>query len=103
MRAQFEHALALLIGKPASVFSLPNQPLKTRPPTIPSGMPSEVLERRPDIAAAERRVAEANAQIGVAKAAYYPTVTLSASAGFESSSITSLLNWSSRVWSAGAG
>jgi NodT family efflux transporter outer membrane factor (OMF) lipoprotein len=103
MRAQFEHALALLIGKPASVFSLPNQPLKTRPPTIPSGIPSEVLERRPDIAAAERRVAEANAQIGVAKAAYYPTVTLSASAGFESSSITSLLNWSSRVWSAGAG
>jgi NodT family efflux transporter outer membrane factor (OMF) lipoprotein len=103
LRAQLEHAIALLIGQPPAAFSLPAEPLTNRPPATPFGVPSQLLQRRPDIAAAERRVAEANAQIGVAKAAYYPTVTLSASGGFESSVIPSLLNWSSRVWSVGAG
>ena len=103
LRAQLEHAIALLIGKPASTFSIPVEPLSTSPPAAPVGVPSELLERRPDIAAAERRVAEANARIGVAKAAYYPNVTLSASGAFESASISSLLNWSSRAWSVGAG
>jgi len=103
LRAQLEHAIALLMGKPAAAFSLPAEPLRASPPPTPVGVPSQLLERRPDIAAAERRVAEANAQIGVAKAAYYPAVTLSASGGFESASLSSLLNWSSRVWSLGAG
>ncbi|MGD0259310.1 MAG: efflux transporter outer membrane subunit [Verrucomicrobiota bacterium] len=103
LRAQLEHAIALLIGKPASAFSIPVEQVSASPPATPFGVPSQLLERRPDIAAAERRVAEANAQIGVAKAAYYPTVTLSASGGFESTAIPSLLNWSSRVWSVGAG
>jgi outer membrane protein TolC len=92
-----------LIGKPPAAFSLPVEPLNARPPPTPFGVPSQLLERRPDIAAAERRVAEANAQIGVVKAAYYPTVTLSAAGGFQSASISSLLNWSSRFWSVGAG
>ncbi len=103
LRAQLEHAIALLIGKPPVAFSIPVEPLNVSPPVAPVGVPSELLERRPDIAAAERRVAAANAQIGIAKAAYYPAITLSASGGFESSSISSLLNWSSRVWSVGAG
>jgi NodT family efflux transporter outer membrane factor (OMF) lipoprotein len=103
LRAQLEHAIALLIGKPPAAFSIPVAPLNASPPETPVGVPSRLLERRPDIAAAERRVAAANAQIGVAKAAYYPTVTLSASGGFQSSSISSLLNWSSHVWSLGAG
>jgi NodT family efflux transporter outer membrane factor (OMF) lipoprotein len=103
LRAQLEHAIALLIGKPPAAFSIPVEPLTASPPATPFGVPSQLLERRPDIAAAERRVAEANAQIGVAKAAYYPTITLSASGGFESAAISSLLNWSSRVWSVGAG
>ena len=103
LRAQLEHAIALLIGKPPAAFSIPVEPLSASPPATPFGVPSRLLERRPDIAAAERRVAEANARIGVAKAAYYPNVTLSASGGFQSASISSLLNWSSRVWSVGAG
>jgi NodT family efflux transporter outer membrane factor (OMF) lipoprotein len=100
-RAQFEHAIATLIGKPASDFSLPVKPLDHVPPAIPIGMPSQLLERRPDIAASERGMAAANAQIGVAVAAYYPNLTLSASGGFESSSLTNLLSYSSRFWSVG--
>jgi NodT family efflux transporter outer membrane factor (OMF) lipoprotein len=100
-RAQFEHAIALLIGTPASSFSLPVKPLDHAPPAIPIGVPSQLLERRPDIAASERSMAAANAQIGVAVAAYYPNLTLSASGGFESSTITNLLSYSSRFWSVG--
>ena len=100
-RAQFEHAVAILIGKPPAEFSLPPLPLTAPPPHIPVGVPSILLERRPDIAAAERLVASANAQIGVAKSAYYPTISLGASGGFESNSITTLLNGPSGLWSFG--
>ena len=102
LRAQYEHAVAILIGKPPAEFSLPPLPLTAPPPPIPVSVPSELLERRPDIAASERRVAAANAQIGVAKAAYYPTISLGASGGFESADITSLLNGPSGLWSIGA-
>jgi NodT family efflux transporter outer membrane factor (OMF) lipoprotein len=100
-RAQFEHAVAILIGKPPAEFSLPPLPLTAAPPRIPVSVPSELLERRPDIAAAERRVAAANAQIGVAKSAYYPLISLTGSGGFESSSITTLLQGPSGLWSVG--
>ena len=102
LRAQYEHAIALLVGKPASAFSIAIEPLKTPPPAIPFGVPSQLLERRPDVAANERLMAQANAQIGVARAAYFPTVTLSASAGFESPKASSWLTWPSRVWSVGS-
>jgi NodT family efflux transporter outer membrane factor (OMF) lipoprotein len=100
-RAQYEHAVAILIGKPPAEFSLPPLPLSAPPPHVPISLPSELLERRPDIAASERRVAAANAQIGVAKSAYYPLVNLSASGGFESSAITTLFNGPSGLWSIG--
>ena len=101
LRAQYEHAVAILIGKPPAEFILPPLPLTTPPPHVPISLPSELLERRPDIAAAERRVASANAQIGVAKSAYYPLISLGTSGGFESSSITTLLNGPSGLWSVG--
>jgi len=100
-RAQYEHAVAVLIGKPPASFSLAPLPLTAPPPPIPLGLPSELLERRPDIAASERLMASANAQIGVAKAAYYPLVNLAAAGGFESGSITTLISGPSILWSAG--
>jgi NodT family efflux transporter outer membrane factor (OMF) lipoprotein len=100
-RAQFEHAIATLIGKPASSFSVAVKPMTAAPPAIPIGVPSQLLERRPDIAAAERSMAEANAQIGIAYAAYYPTLTLSLTGGFESSLLSSLFTWPSRIWAIG--
>jgi NodT family efflux transporter outer membrane factor (OMF) lipoprotein len=100
-RAQYEHAVAILIGKPPAEFSLPPLPLTAPPPHVPISLPSELLERRPDIAGAERRVAAANAQIGVAKSAYYPLINLSATGGFESSAITTLINGPSGLWSIG--
>jgi NodT family efflux transporter outer membrane factor (OMF) lipoprotein len=100
-RAQYEHAIAMLIGQPASSFSIPVKPILTAPPPIPVGLPSRLLERRPDVAGAERSMAAANAQIGVAKAAYYPSLTLSGNGGVESSAIKNLLDSASRYWSAG--
>jgi NodT family efflux transporter outer membrane factor (OMF) lipoprotein len=101
LRAEYEHAIAVLVGQPPSTFSEPSQSLQANPPAIPVGIPSELLERRPDIAAAERSVAQANAQIGVAMSAYFPSILLSASGGFGSSSFTNWLTWPSRFWSVG--
>ena len=101
-RAQYEHAIAVLLGKNASNFSIPVKPMTTAPPPIPVGVPSELLERRPDVAAAERLMAEANATIGIAYAAYYPNLTLTANGGFESSAFHTWLSWPSRFWSIGA-
>jgi NodT family efflux transporter outer membrane factor (OMF) lipoprotein len=100
-RSQLEHAIALLVGKPPSGLSIPATPLAATPVAVPFGIPSELLERRPDIAAAERRLAAANAQIGVAKAAYFPNVLLNATGGFESSHLSDWLSWPSRLWSVG--
>jgi len=100
-RAEYEHAIAVLLGRPPASFSLAQMPLNTRPPAIPVGLPSELLERRPDIAAAERRVNEANERIGIARAAYFPTLDISAIAGFESTAISTLLRASNYLWSAG--
>jgi NodT family efflux transporter outer membrane factor (OMF) lipoprotein len=100
-RAQLEHAIAVLVGIPPAYFSIPPAPLDGTPPTVPLALPSLLLERRPDIAAAARRVAAANAEIGVAYAAYYPAITLSAAGGFESSQFSSWFDWPSRFWSVG--
>jgi NodT family efflux transporter outer membrane factor (OMF) lipoprotein len=102
LRAQLEHAIAVLMGRAPEDFSIPSLPETVSPPPIPSGVPSQLLQRRPDIASAERTVASANAEIGVARAAFFPNVTLSASGGFESPTTGSLLKWGSRVWSIGA-
>jgi len=101
-RAQLEHAIAMLLGQPASSFSIATNSLVAKPIAIPFGVPSQLLERRPDVAAAERRVAEANAQIGVARAAYFPTITLSGSAGYQSTSVENLFSGPGLVWSVGA-
>jgi NodT family efflux transporter outer membrane factor (OMF) lipoprotein len=101
-RVQFEHAIALLVGKTPAEFSLPIEPLKVSPPAIPVELPSTLLERRPDVAIAERQAAAANAQIGVAEAAYFPNLLLSATAGYQSSTFSSILAAPSRFWSLGA-
>jgi NodT family efflux transporter outer membrane factor (OMF) lipoprotein len=102
-RAQYEHAIAMLVGKPPAEFSIPPSPLPLtdQPPLVPAGLPSQLLERRPDIAAAERRTAEANEQIGIARAAYFPSLNLSAAAGFESTAIASLFDKSSFIYALG--
>ena len=102
-RAQLEHAIAVLMGKPPSTFSIPPRLADPEGPAHPrAACPRELLERRPDIAAAERNMAAANAQIGVAIAAYYPTITLSATGGFEASTTPLWFTWPSRFWSLGA-
>jgi NodT family efflux transporter outer membrane factor (OMF) lipoprotein len=101
LRAQYEHAIAMLLGKVPSDFSIPVKPMVYAPPSIPTGVPSQLVERRPDIAAAERTLAEANAVIGIGYAAFFPQVTISASGGFQSSTLTNLFSWPSRVWSIG--
>jgi NodT family efflux transporter outer membrane factor (OMF) lipoprotein len=100
-RAQYEHAIAVLVGQAASTFSVPAVAQNVQPPAVPLGVPSQLLERRPDVAADERLMAQANAQIGVADAAYFPTLTLSASAGFESTTAANWLTWPARFWSVG--
>jgi NodT family efflux transporter outer membrane factor (OMF) lipoprotein len=100
-RAQFEHAIAMLTGVPASSFSLPPAPLDLALPQVPVGVPSQLLERRPDVAAAERRANAANAQIGVAIAAYYPTINIVGTGGFESKNAGTLIQGPSSLWSLG--
>jgi NodT family efflux transporter outer membrane factor (OMF) lipoprotein len=101
-RAQFEHAIAILIGRPPAEFSIAPAPFTVFVPTVPTGVPSTLLERRPDIAAAERQMASANAQIGVAEAAYFPDLTLTASYGFTALSTANLFSASNKLWSLGA-
>ena len=100
-RAQFEHAIAVLVGQPPNSFSLPVAPLDAQPPSIPLALPSQLLERRPDIAAAERRTAEANEQIGIARSAYFPSLGFSASTGFEAGSLSSFFGASNIVYALG--
>lgn len=102
-RAQLEHAIAVLVGKPPAAFSLAPEKFGARIPGIPPGLPSTLLERRPDVAAAERRMAAANARIGVAQAAYFPALALTGGGGFSSGTLTSLFSAPSRVWSLGLG
>ena len=101
-RNQYEHAVAVLVGQPASTFSLSTAPMPSVPPVATPGLPSELLERRPDIAGAERRVASANAQVGIARAAYFPTIMLGVVGGFESGQFPSWLTGPSALWSVGA-
>jgi len=100
-RAQLEHAIAVLVGRPPAELSIARAPLAVAMPVVPPGMPSELLERRPDVAAAERRVAAANAQIGVAKAAYFPSLTISASGGYRSADPSQWFTAPSRFWAIG--
>jgi NodT family efflux transporter outer membrane factor (OMF) lipoprotein len=102
-RAQFEHALAVLVGKPPAEFSVADKPLDLNPPVVPPGLPSDLLERRPDVAEAERVMAENNAQIGVARAAYFPNVALTGAGGLLSTGLISIFSAPSLVWSAAAG
>ena len=101
-RGQFEHAVATLSGTPAPAFELAPDIAALEPPAVPLGVPSDVLQRRPDVASAERAMAAANAQIGVASAAFYPSITLGPSIGFESSTLGNLFGASSVLWSLGA-
>jgi NodT family efflux transporter outer membrane factor (OMF) lipoprotein len=101
-RALLEHAIATLLGRPASTFAIASRALDLKPVPVPVGVPSQLLERRPDIAAAERRVAEANARIGVARTAYFPTTLLGASVGYQGASLGNLVSGSSLLWSLGA-
>jgi NodT family efflux transporter outer membrane factor (OMF) lipoprotein len=101
LRAQYEHAIATLIGEPPAAFSIAPSPIKSKLPSIPVGLPAELLERRPDIASAERHMAASNAAIGVSRAAFFPTVTFSLAAGLESSNLGDLFTWPSRFWSLG--
>jgi NodT family efflux transporter outer membrane factor (OMF) lipoprotein len=100
-RAQVEHAIAVLLGRPPSEFSLTSGRMPEAPPDVPPGLPSDLLERRPDIAAGERRIAAANAEIGIAKAAYFPTFTLAASGGYRATSLSSFFSLPNRFWSLG--
>jgi NodT family efflux transporter outer membrane factor (OMF) lipoprotein len=102
-RAQLEHAIATLTGRPAAFVAIPAGPLKATPAMPEAALPSELLQRRPDIAAAERRVAAANAQVGVARAAWFPSLNLTGSVGYQSSTLQSLIGWPSIAWSVGAG
>lgn len=101
-RAQYEHAIAVLVGQPAPAFAVPVVPLKATPPPVPLGVPSDVLERRPDIATFERQMAYENAEVGIARTAFYPHITLSGSGGWQSTDLASLLNAPSLFWSLGA-
>ncbi|PVY80260.1 NodT family efflux transporter outer membrane factor (OMF) lipoprotein [Cupriavidus alkaliphilus] len=102
-RAQLEHAIAVLVGKPPAALSLAAGEFRAAPPRVPAAVPSQLLERRPDIGAAERRMASANAQIGVAQAAYYPTLSLSASGGLTASTLARWMSLPDRIWSIGGG
>jgi NodT family efflux transporter outer membrane factor (OMF) lipoprotein len=101
-RAQYEHAIAVLLGQAAPSVSVPVAPLQAPPPPVPLGVPSDMLERRPDVSTAERMMAYQNAQVGIARSAFYPHITLSGSGGWQSTDITSLLNAPSLFWSLGA-
>jgi NodT family efflux transporter outer membrane factor (OMF) lipoprotein len=100
-RATFEHAIAVLTGRPPETLRLEEAPLQSLPPVVPVGIPSQLLERRPDIAAAERRAAEANEQIGIARAAFFPNLLITATGGFEGGTFVNWLAWPSRFWSVG--
>ncbi|MGC1477233.1 MAG: efflux transporter outer membrane subunit, partial [Terriglobales bacterium] len=100
-RAQYEHAIAVLTGKSASAFSLAEAPFNAAPPAIPTGVPSEILERRPDVATSERQMAFENAQVGLAMTAFYPHITLAGGGGYESRDISSLISAPSALWSLG--
>ncbi|MEI9895916.1 MAG: efflux transporter outer membrane subunit [Chthoniobacter sp.] len=102
-RGEVENAIATLVGRPASLLKMPRRPLagSTTPPGVPPSLPSRLLERRPDIAEAERQLAAANAQIGVAKAAFFPVIRLTGEGGFESADLGLLFNWESRIWRIG--
>lgn len=101
-RAQYEHAIAVLTGNSASTFNVPVRPLKAEPPPVPLGLPSDLLERRPDVASAERQMAYENALVGVATAAFYPQLTISGGGGFQSTSLSNLITAPNAIWSLGA-